>query len=89
MELNEQDFKRLNMTTKMIKIVSKIQIQQRATTETEELIDEDTPKHDPQNRHPRAIDIPVIQIEVDPENPYRGIDLEQVFYINNNVNMVT
>lgn len=77
MEINEQDFKRLNLTTKMIKIVTKIQDQQRNNDETEEWIEEEKPLHGSNNDNPRSNKTSGVQI-IDPDNPYAGINLEQV-----------
>lgn len=77
MELNELDYRRLNMTTKMIKAITKIQEQQRITDETEEWIEEETPAQFSQIGNPRNIDAPEIRV-ADPENLYAGINLEQV-----------
>nr|XP_019528629.1 uncharacterized protein LOC109400596 [Aedes albopictus] len=80
MEINEQDFKRLNLTTKMIKIVTKIQDQQRNNDETEEWIEEEKPLHGSNNDNPRSNKTSGVQI-IDPDNPYAGINLEQVINI--------
>ncbi|XP_062533549.1 uncharacterized protein LOC134202559 [Armigeres subalbatus] len=81
MELNDLDYKRLNMTTKMIKVVTKIQEQQRVTEETEEWIEEETPAQPSQIDHPRNINEPQIHV-ADPENLYAGINLEEIIDVN-------
>lgn len=87
MELNDLDYKRLNMTTKMIKVVTKIQEQQRVTEETEEWIEEETPAQPSQIDHPRNINEPQIHV-ADPENLYAGINLEEVGNYIDNVDIV-
>ncbi|XP_065072696.1 uncharacterized protein LOC135697046 [Ochlerotatus camptorhynchus] len=76
MALNEQDFKRLSMTTKMIKLIIKIQEQHRANFEPEEWIEEEIVLNASRNGY----FIPKTE-HVNSTNPYIEIDLEQIVNI--------
>lgn len=72
--LNERDFTRMNLTTKMIKLIEKLQAEfndETADTVYEEIIEEGNDSSEE-----------VYQVEalIDPNNPYEGINLEKVSY---------
>ncbi|XP_062553703.1 uncharacterized protein LOC134218586 [Armigeres subalbatus] len=76
LSLNENDFLRLKMTTKMIKIIQKIQKEQNP----EEWIVEEVEVSPTKSRNDN-IDDPAQKF--DPDNPYKGISLDNVIDIDN------
>lgn len=74
--LNERDFSRMSLTTKMIKIIEKLQTESRTEADDtlyEEFIEEEADATDENSQ---------IEAVIDPNNPYQGISLEQVsFYL--------
>nr|XP_029723539.1 uncharacterized protein LOC109403469 isoform X2 [Aedes albopictus]XP_029723540.1 uncharacterized protein LOC109403469 isoform X2 [Aedes albopictus] len=73
--LNERDFSRMSLTTKMIKIIEKLQTESRTEADDtlyEEFIEEEADATDENSQ---------IEAVIDPNNPYQGISLEQVIHI--------
>lgn len=73
MALNERDFSRMNLTTKMIKIIEKIQSKHSTRTT-------DTPQDTVDENNVSTVDVYQVEAIINPNDPYQGINLEQVSY---------